>query len=162
MKKIIYATIISLVTVLCVSATVADDANYSSSVTATIAGVAEDIDFDTKKLVTIYNLMPQMVEVLCSASYRDIVPKVEKSTGKTLYYEGIAIKTADGTDLKFTCGSHSVVVKNYNTRPAKPPGYTAWQFLVIFAKIFSETTHDTNSGNRQLHLRNNCTAIHRI
>ena len=68
MKKIIYATIISLVTVLCVSATVADDANYSSSVTATIAGVAEDIDFDTKKLVTIYNLMPQKVKVLCSAS----------------------------------------------------------------------------------------------
>ena len=82
---------------------------------------------------------------------RDIAPKVEKSTGKTFYYEGFAITpimTADGTDLKFTCGSHSVVVKNYNTRPAKLPGYTAWQFLVIFAKIFSETTHDTNSGNR--------------
>ena len=117
MKKIIFAAIISLVTVLCVSATVADDANYSSSVTATIAGVAEDIEFDTKTLVTIYNLMPQKVKDLCTGSYRDIAPKVEKSTGKTFYYEGIAItpiKTADGTDLKFTCGGHSVVVKNYN------------------------------------------------
>ena len=117
MKKIIFAAIISLVTVLCVSATVADEANYSSSVTATIAGVAEDIEFDTKTLVTIYNLMPQKVKDLCTGSYRDIAPKVEKSTGKTFYYEGIAItpiKTADGTDLKFTCGGHSVVVKNYN------------------------------------------------
>ena len=118
MKKIIFAAIISLVTVLCVSATVADtDANYSSSVTATIAGVAEDIEFDTKTLVTIYNLMPQKVKDLCTDSYRDIAPKVEKSTCKTFYYEGVAItpiKTADGTDLKFSCGGHSVVVKNYN------------------------------------------------
>lgn len=118
MKKIIFAAIISLVTVLCVSATVAEaDANYSSSVTATIAGVAEDIEFDTKTLVTIYNLMPQKVKDLCTGSYRDIAPKVEKSTGKTFYYEGVAItpvKTADGTDLKFSCGGHSVVVKNYN------------------------------------------------
>ena len=118
MKKIIFAAIISLVTVLCVSATVADtDASYSSSVTATIAGVAEDIEFDTKTLVTIYNLMPQKVKDLCTGSYRDIAPKVEKSTGKTFYYEGVAItpiKTADGTDLKFSCGGHSVVVKNYN------------------------------------------------
>ena len=118
MKKIIFAAIISLVTVLCVSATVADtDASYSSSVTATIAGVAEDIEFDTRTLVTIYNLMPQKVKDLCTGSYRDIAPKVEKSTGKTFYYEGVAItpiKTADGTDLKFSCGGHSVVVKNYN------------------------------------------------
>ena len=118
MKKIIFAAIISLVTVLCVSATVADtDANYSSSVTATIAGVAEDIEFDTKTLVTIYNLMPQKVKDLCTDSYRDIAPKVEKSTGKTFYYEGIAItpiKTAGGIDLKFICGGHSVIVKNYN------------------------------------------------
>ena len=118
MKKIIFAAIISLVTVLCVSATVAEaDASYSSSVTATIAGVAEDIEFDTKTLVTIYNLMPQKVKDLCTGSYRDIAPKVEKSTGKTFYYEGVAItpvKTANGTDLKFNCGGHSVVVKNYN------------------------------------------------
>ena len=118
MKKIIFAAIISLVTVLCVSATVAEaDASYSSSVTATIAGVAEDIEFDTKTLVTIYNLMPQKVKDLCTGSYRDIAPKVEKSTGKTFYYEGVAItpvKTADGIDLKFDCGGHSVVVKNYN------------------------------------------------
>lgn len=118
MKKIIFAAIISLVTVLCVSATVAEaDANYSSSVTATIAGVAEDIDFDTKTLVTIYNLMPQKVKDLCTGSYRDIAPKVEKNPGKTFYYEGVAItpvKTANGTDLKFSCGGHSVVVKNYN------------------------------------------------
>lgn len=119
MKKIIFAAIISLVTVLCVSATVAE-ANavdtYSSSVTATVAGVNEEIDFDTKTLVAIYNLMPQKVKDLCSASYGDIAPRLEKS-GKGFTYEGVAItpiKTANGTDLKFSCGGHTLLVKNYS------------------------------------------------
>lgn len=119
MKKIFFAAIISLVTVLCVAATVANIPadNFSSSVTVTIAGTDDDIDFDTKTLVTIYNLMPQKVKDLCTGSYRDIAPKVEKNPGKTFYYEGVAItpvKTANGTDLKFSCGGHSVVVKNYS------------------------------------------------
>lgn len=118
MKKIFFAAIISLVTVLCVSATVADSAsseNYSSSVTATVAGMDEGIDFDTKTLVAIYNLMPQKVKDLCVASYKDIAPRIEKSS-KSFTYEGVAItpvRTADGTDLKFSCGGHSIVVKNY-------------------------------------------------
>ena len=118
MKKIFFAAIISLVTVLCVSATVADSAiaeNYSSSVTATIAGMNEAIDFDTKTLATIYNLMPQKVKDLCVASYKDIAPRIEKSN-KSFAYEGVAItpiRTDSGTDLKFSCGGHTVVVKNY-------------------------------------------------
>ncbi|MBQ7811745.1 MAG: hypothetical protein IJZ70_03540 [Bacteroidales bacterium] len=118
MKKIFFATIISLVTVLCVSATVADSAsseNYSSSVTATVAGMDEGIDFDTKTLVVIYNLMPQKVKDLCVASYKDIAPRIEKSS-KSFTYEGVAItpiRTVNGTDLKFSCGGHSIVVKNY-------------------------------------------------
>lgn len=118
MKKIFFAAIISLVTVLCVSATVADsnaDATYSSSVTAVVAGMDEGIDFDTKTLVAIYNLMPQKIKDLCMASYKDIAPRIEKS-GKGFTYEGVAItpvKTANGTDLKFSCGGHTVLVKNY-------------------------------------------------
>ena len=117
MKKIFFAAIISLVTVLCVSATVADPAtdNYSSSVTATVAGMNEGFDFDTKTLVVIYNLMPQKIKELCVASYKDIAPRIEKSS-KSFTYEGVAItpiKTANGTDLKFSCGGHTVVVKNY-------------------------------------------------
>lgn len=118
MKKIFFAAIISLVTVLCVSATVADsnaDATYSSSVTAVAAGMDEGIDFDTKTLVVIYNLMPQKIKDLCVASYKDIAPRIEKS-GKGFTYEGVAItpiKTANGTDLKFSCGGHTVLVKNY-------------------------------------------------
>ena len=59
MRKIIFAAILSLVTVLCVSATMAEINNansidYASSVTATIAGDSEEIDFDTKTLVVIY------------------------------------------------------------------------------------------------------------
>lgn len=118
MKKIFFAAIISLVTVLCVSATVADsnaDAAYSSSVTAVVAGMDEGIDFDTKTLVVIYNLMPQRVKDLCVASYKDIASRIEKSS-KSFTYEGVAItpvRTANGTDLKFSCGGHSIVVKNY-------------------------------------------------
>lgn len=120
MKKIFFAAIISLITVLCVSATVASipAGNFSSSVTARIAGSDEGIDFDTKTLVTIYNLMPQKVKDLCVASYKDIVPRIDASGFKGFTYEGVAIrpiKTDDGVDLKFTCGGHTIVVENYTS-----------------------------------------------
>ena len=118
MKKIFFAAIISLVSVLCVSATVADHNSadpYSSSITATVAGMNEGIDFDTKTVVAIYNLMPQKIKDLCISSYEDIAPRIEKS-GKCFSYEGVTItpiRTANGTDLKFSCQGHSLVVKNY-------------------------------------------------
>ena len=118
MKKIFFAAIISLITVLCVSATVASIPadNFSSSVTATIAGSDESIDFDTKTLVTIYNLMPQKVKDLCVASYKDVAPRIDAAGTKALTYQGVTIcpiKTDDGVDLKFTCGGHTIVVENY-------------------------------------------------
>ena len=119
MKKIFFAAILSLVTVLCVSATVveinnANSIDYVSSVTATIAGDDEVINFETKTLVVIYNLMPQRVKDLCTASYKDIAPRIEKS--KPFTYQGVRITpviTEDGTDLKFSCNGHTVVVENY-------------------------------------------------
>ena len=119
MRKIFFAAILSLVTVFCVSATVAevtnaDSMDYASSVTATIAGDCEGIDFETKTLVVIYNLMPQKVKDLCVASYKDIAPRVEKS--KPITYQGVRITpvvTEDGTDLKFSCNGHTVLVENY-------------------------------------------------
>ena len=117
MKKLIFTAIISLITILCVSATVANipTDDFSSSITATIAGSDEAIDFDTKTLVTIYNLMPQKVKDLCASSYKDIAPRIEES-GRRFTYQGVTItplKTSNGTDLKFSCGGHTVVVKNY-------------------------------------------------
>lgn len=120
MRKIFFAAILSLVTVLCVSATVAevtnaDSMDYASSVTATIAGDGEGIDFETKTLVVIYNLMPQKVKDLCVASYKDIAPRIEKS--KAFTYQGVRItpiQTEEGTDLKFSCNGHTVVVENYS------------------------------------------------
>lgn len=120
MRKIFFAAILSLVTVLCVSATVAevtnaDSMDYASSVTATIAGDGEGIDFETKTLVVIYNLMPQKVKDLCVASYKDIAPRIEKS--KVFTYQGVRItpiQTEEGTDLKFSCNGHTVVVENYS------------------------------------------------
>ena len=119
MKKIFFAAIISLVTVLFVSATVAEinsDDNYSSSVTATVAGMNEGIDFDTKTLVVIYNLMPQKIKDLCVASYKDVAPRIEAAGTKAFTYQGVTIrpiKTDDGVDLKFTCGGHTILVENY-------------------------------------------------
>ena len=118
MKKIFFAAIISLITVLCVSATVASIPadNFSSSVTATIAGSDESVDFDTKTLVTIYNLMPQKVKDLCVASYKDVAPRIEAAGTKAFTYQGVTIrpiKTDDGVDLKFTCGGHTILVENY-------------------------------------------------
>ena len=120
MRKIFFAAILSLVTVLCVSATVAEINNansidYASSMTATIAGDGEGIDFETKTLVVIYNLMPQKVKDLCVASYKDIAPRIEKS--KAFTYQGVRItpiQTEEGTDLKFSCNGHTVVVENYS------------------------------------------------
>jgi hypothetical protein len=88
--------------------------DLASSVTATIAGDNEEIDFETKTLVAIYNLMPQKVKDLCTASYKDIAPRIEKS--KPFTYQGVRITpivTEDGTDLKFSCNGHIVVVENY-------------------------------------------------
>ena len=118
MKKIFFAAIISLVTVLCVSATVANIPadNFSSSVTATIVGSDESIDFDTKTLVTIYNLMPQKVKDLCVASYKEVAPRIDAAGTKGFTYQGVAIrtiKTDGGVDLKFTCGGHTILVENY-------------------------------------------------
>ncbi len=118
MKKIFFAAILSLVTVLCVSATVANvpTDKFSSSVTATIAGTDESVEFDTKTLVTIYNLMPQKVKDLCVSSYRDVAPRIEDSCDR-FTYQGVTItpiKTSKGMDLKFSYGGHTLVVKNYS------------------------------------------------
>lgn len=118
MKRVFFIAIILLVSVFCVAATTADvtaTTNYTSSVTAKIAAVDEEIDFDTKTLVAIYNLMPQKIKDLCVESYKDIAPRIEKS-GKGFTYEGVTItpiQTTEGINLKFSCGGHTLVVENY-------------------------------------------------
>ena len=116
MKKIFFIAILSLVSMFSVAApaTNVTTSTEKSSVTARISGVEEDFDFDTKTLIAIYNLMPQKVKDLCTASYKDIAPRVEKS--KPFTYQGVRITpivTEDGTDLKFSCNGHTVLVENY-------------------------------------------------
>ena len=118
MKKIFFIAILSLVSMFSVAAPATDATTPAgnSSVTARISGVDEDIDFDTKTLVAIYNLMPQKVKKLCVSSYKSIAPQIEKSVGKRFVFEGVAItpvKTATGIDLKFCYGGHTLVVENY-------------------------------------------------
>ena len=119
MKKVFFIAIISLLSVFCIAASTADataTTNYTSSVTANIAGVDEEIDFDTKTLVAIYNFMPQKIKQLCVSSYKTIAPRVERSVGKRFTFEGVAItpiQTTDGINLKFSCGGHTLVVEDY-------------------------------------------------
>lgn len=116
MKKLFFIAALSLVTVFGISATVATpDENYASSVTTTIAGLGEEIEFDTNTLVAIYNLMPERVKELCVDSYADISTSIDRS-GRDLTYTGVKITpiaTDDGTDLQFSFGGHKVVVENY-------------------------------------------------
>ena len=118
MKKIIFIAIFSLVSVFSVTAATTDTtaAGKKSTVTARLSGVDEEINFDTKTLAAIYNLMPQKVKKLCVSSYKSIAPRIEKSVGKHFIYQGVTIspiKTANGINLKFNYGGHSIIVENY-------------------------------------------------
>lgn len=118
MKKLFFIAALSLVAVFGISATVVESSatdSYASSVTASISGLREDIDFDTATLATIYNLMPQRVKELCEDSYADISSRIERS-GKSFTYAGVKItpiKSDGTTNLKFSYAGHSVVVENY-------------------------------------------------
>lgn len=119
MKKVFFIAALALVTVFGVSATVVTNTSstesYSSSITASIDGLGEDISFDTSTLVSIYNLMPQRVKDLCVDSYANISSRIEKSS-RSFTYEGVTISpiaTERGTNLKFSYGSHTVIVENY-------------------------------------------------
>ena len=118
MKKLFFIAALSLVTVFGISATVVESSttdSNASSVTASISGLGEDIDFDTATLATIYNLMPQRVKELCVDSYADISSRIERS-GKSFTYAGVKItpiKSDSTTNLKFSYAGHSVVVENY-------------------------------------------------
>ena len=118
MKKIFFIAILSLASMFSVAAPITDvtTSTENTSITAKISGVEEDLDFDIKTLVAIYNLMPQKVKRLCTNSYKSIVSRIEKNGGKRFVYEGVTItptKTANGVNLKFSYGGHSVVVENY-------------------------------------------------
>ena len=118
MKKIFFIAILSLVSMFSVAAPVTETTTSTkkSSITVRISGVEESIDFDTKTLSTIYNLMPQKVKRLCVSSYRSIAPRIEKSIGKRFVFEGVTItpiKTANGINLEFSYGGHTLVVENY-------------------------------------------------
>ena len=118
MKKTIFIAIFSLVSVFSVTAATTDTtaAGKKSTVTARLSGVDEEINFDTKTLAAIYNLIPQKVKALCTSSYKSIAPRIEKSVGKHFIYQGVTIspiKTANGINLKFNHGGHSIIVENY-------------------------------------------------
>lgn len=121
MKKFFFAAVVALVSLVCISANAESTAvpvdNYSSSITVNLAGAGEGINFETGKLVLVYNLMPQKVKDLCVASYKAIAQKIEKYGTRSFTYEGVTITpvNANGrTDLEFSCQGHTLTVENYN------------------------------------------------
>ena len=123
MKKFFFVAAIALVSLFCFSANAestetAPVENYVSSVTANIAGIDGDIDFETGKLVIAYHLMPQKVKDLCVASYKNIATRIEKNGMRNFKYEGVTItpmkNSNGGTDLKFSYQGHTLVVNNYS------------------------------------------------
>lgn len=125
MKKFFFVAAIALVSLFCISANAestetAPVESYVSSITATIAGMDGEIDFETGKLVLAYNLMPQKVKDLCVASYKNIAPRIEKNGMRSFRYEGVTItpmkNSNGGTDLKFSYKGHTLVVNNYSRK----------------------------------------------
>ena len=123
MKKFFFVAAIALVSLFCISANAectetATIENYVSSVSATIAGMDGEIDFETSKLVLAYNLMPQKVKDLCVASYKNVAPRIEKNGMRSFRYQGVTItpmkNSNGGTDLKFSYQGHTLVVNNYS------------------------------------------------
>ena len=120
MKRVFFVAILSFVAVFGISATVANfgtttSENYLSQVTATVGGLNKEFAFDTETLVAIYNLMPAEVKEMCKDSYAHISARLERSDKAFTYAGGriSPIRSAESTDLRFTYGKHSVVVKNY-------------------------------------------------
>ena len=120
MKRVFFVAMLSLITLFGISATVANfgtttSDNHPSSVTAYVAGLDKEFEFDTETLVAIYNLMPRDVQSLCRDSYTAISSRLERSS-KAFTYAGVKITPIsqdESTDLKFCYGRHSVVVNNY-------------------------------------------------
>ena len=115
MKRFFFIAALATVTLFGIAATVTPSAEYRSSVTANISGLGKSIEFDTKTLVAIYNLLPADVQKMCVDSYADISSRLENSD-RSFTYAGVKITPTQDEgdrDLCFTYGGHKVVVEDY-------------------------------------------------
>lgn len=115
MKRFFFIAALATVTVFGIAATVTPSEEYRSYVTANISGLGKSIEFDTKTLVAIYNLLPADVQKMCVDSYADISSHLENSD-RSFTYAGVKITPTQDEgdrDLCFTYGGHKVVVEDY-------------------------------------------------
>lgn len=115
MKRFFFIAALATVTVFGIAATVTPSEEYRSYVTANISGLGKSIEFDTKTLVAIYNLLPADVQKMCVDSYADISSRLENSD-RSFTYAGVKITPTQDEgdrDLCFTYGGHKVVVEDY-------------------------------------------------
>lgn len=115
MKRFFFIAALATVTVFGIAATVTPSEEYRSFVTANISGLGKSIEFDTKTLVAIYNLLPADVQKMCVDSYVDISSRLENSD-RSFTYAGVKITPTQDEgdrDLCFTYGGHKVVVEDY-------------------------------------------------
>ena len=110
MKKIIFAALLALTTVICVSATTASNSETSNSSNATVEYVIPNIisgSIQLDQFKKIYALMPQNIKEQAEIAYNDIVSK-DKSD---FHYAGVRVKHTE-TTWEFHYNGAKIIVRN--------------------------------------------------
>lgn len=110
MKKIIFAALLALTTVICVSATTASDSETSNSSNATVEYVVPNIisgSIELDQFKKTYALMPQDIKEQAEIAFNDIVSK-DKSD---FHYAGVLVKHTD-TTWEFHYNGAKIIVRN--------------------------------------------------
>ena len=110
MKKIIFAALLALTTIICMSATTADKSVNSNTSNATVEYAVPNIIsgiIELDQFKKIYALMPQDIKEQAQIAYNDIVSK-DKSY---FHYAGVRVKHTD-TTWEFHYNGAKIIVRN--------------------------------------------------
>jgi hypothetical protein len=110
MKKIIFAALLALTTIICVSATTASNSETSNSSNATVEYVIPNIisgSIQLDQFKKIYALMPQDVKEQAEIAYNDIVSKNKSD----FHYVGVRVKHTE-TTWEFYYNGGKIIVRN--------------------------------------------------
>ena len=110
MKKIIFAALLALTTIICVSATTASNSETTNSSNATVEYVVPNIisgSIQLDQFRKIYALMPQDIKEQAEIAYYDIVFNDKPD----FYYAGVRVKHTD-TTWEFHYNGAKIIVRN--------------------------------------------------
>lgn len=110
MKKFIFAALLALTTIICVSATTASNSETTNSSNATVEYVIPNIisgSIQLDQFKKIYALMPQDVKEQAEIAYNDIVSKNKSD----FHYAGVRVKHTE-TTWEFYYNGGKIIVRN--------------------------------------------------